>query len=58
MKIKYKDGEPCSHKGCLSHISHLCEGCGRIGGKGVIYELSIADCEKFIVDLMKVDKSR
>jgi len=27
-----RDGEPCSHKGCLSHISHPCEGCGRIGG--------------------------
>lgn len=27
-----KDGEPCSHPGCLSHISHPCEGCGRIGG--------------------------
>jgi len=31
-----RDGEPCSHKGCLSHISHPCEGCGRIGGKGVV----------------------
>lgn len=27
-----KDGEPCSHPGCLSHVSHPCEGCGRIGG--------------------------
>lgn len=27
------DGVPCSHPGCLSHISHACEGCGRIGGK-------------------------
>lgn len=33
-----RDGEPCSHRGCLNHISHPCEGCGRIGGKGeVIY---------------------
>ena len=29
------DGEPCSHPGCLSHISHPCEGCGRMGGKSV-----------------------
>lgn len=36
-KIKYRDGEPCSHKGCLSHISHPCEGCGRVNGQGVIY---------------------
>lgn len=29
---EFKDGEPCNHKGCLNHISHPCEGCGRIGG--------------------------
>ena len=35
-KMKYiRDGEPCSHKGCLSHGTHLCEGCGRIGGISV-----------------------
>ena len=27
-----KNGEPCSHTGCLHHISHPCEGCGRIAG--------------------------
>ena len=27
-----KDGEPCSHRGCLNHVTHPCEGCGRIGG--------------------------
>ncbi len=37
-KIKYNDGEPCMHKGCLSHLSHPCEGCGRINGKGVVYD--------------------
>lgn len=37
MKIKYNSGEPCKHKGCLNHISHPCEGCGRIGGKGNVY---------------------
>jgi hypothetical protein len=26
------DGEPCGYPGCLSHISHPCESCGRIGG--------------------------
>lgn len=26
------DGVPCGHAGCLSHISHPCEGCGRVGG--------------------------
>ena len=29
---EHEDGEPCSHRGCLRHISHPCEGCGRIGG--------------------------
>lgn len=28
-----RDGEPCSHRGCLSHVSHPCEGCGRIAGR-------------------------
>lgn len=30
--VAYRIGEPCAHPGCLSHISHPCEGCGRIGG--------------------------
>ena len=30
METKYrKDGEPCSHPGCISHHTHPCEGCGR-----------------------------
>lgn len=32
LGYRLRDGEPCSHPGCLSHISHPCEGCGRIGG--------------------------
>jgi len=30
---RYRDGEPCHHLGCLSHVSHPCEGCGRVAGK-------------------------
>ena len=30
--IGLKPGQPCSHPGCLSHLSHPCEGCGRLGG--------------------------
>ena len=30
-KQKFEPGEPCNHPGCSSHISHPCEGCGRIG---------------------------
>lgn len=29
----HKDGKPCSHTGCLNHVTHSCEGCGRIVGK-------------------------
>lgn len=36
-----KDGEPCGHRGCLSHLSHPCEGCGRIGGKRDGHQLFI-----------------
>lgn len=30
--MKYKEGEPCEHPGCLNHVTHPCEGCGRIAG--------------------------
>ncbi|MCK5016518.1 MAG: hypothetical protein KAS32_05530 [Candidatus Peribacteraceae bacterium] len=33
MKGTPREGEPCDHPGCLNHISHPCEGCGRVGGK-------------------------
>ena len=29
-KEEYDDGEPCSHIGCLNHVTHPCENCGRI----------------------------
>lgn len=32
-----KDGEPCHHRGCLSHITHPCEGCGRIAGGRLVH---------------------
>lgn len=30
--MKHLDGEPCEHTGCLNHISHPCENCGRVAG--------------------------
>ena len=30
---EYKEGEPCAHRGCMNHITHHCEVCGRIAGK-------------------------
>jgi len=33
MKNKqYEEGEACNHKGCLQHVTHPCENCGRIQG--------------------------
>lgn len=31
-KIKRFGGEPCKHIGCMNHVTHPCEHCGRIGG--------------------------
>jgi len=36
-KRKFKDGEPCNHPGCLNHVTHPCEGCGRIRGIYIHY---------------------
>jgi hypothetical protein len=36
MEILRRDGGHCGHRGCLAHITHPCEGCGRIGGRGEI----------------------
>ena len=30
---RLEDDEPCGHPGCLHHVSHPCEGCGRIAGR-------------------------
>jgi len=31
--MSLRDGEPCSHRGCLNHVTHPCEGCGRVAGR-------------------------
>ena len=33
MEKTLKEGQGCGHPGCLNHISHPCEGCGRVGGR-------------------------
>jgi hypothetical protein len=38
VKIIYRDGEPCEHTGCLNHVSHPCESCKRIAGRGIVYQ--------------------
>lgn len=32
LDIALPPDKPCAHPGCLSHVTHPCEGCGRIGG--------------------------
>lgn len=32
-----RPGEPCDHPGCLSHVSHPCESCGRTAGRGYYF---------------------
>jgi hypothetical protein len=41
-----REGKSYSHKGCLSHISHPCEGCGRIGGRTLRAYIVKADISK------------
>lgn len=34
LKPVVLSGKPCGEPGCLQHVTHPCEGCGRIAGKG------------------------
>ena len=33
-EIVYANGVPCYHKGCVNHVTHPCETCGRKQAKG------------------------
>jgi hypothetical protein len=35
-EVIYQDGRPCKHPGCRGHFKHPCEGCGRIGMRGIV----------------------
>lgn len=37
-------GEPCDHPGCLSHVTHPCEGCGRVAGKSAPRAVEMCSC--------------
>lgn len=41
-----RDGEPCEHAGCLRHVSHPCEGCGRIAGRAARPALDVEGLAK------------
>ena len=40
---RFVDGQPCSHPGCFHHITHPCEGCGRIGGRYISTDIPWGD---------------
>jgi hypothetical protein len=40
--ITFFHKEPCGHFGCLLHISHPCEVCGRVAGEG---DITVNDLE-------------
>ena len=45
--MNLRDHQPCDHPGCLNHISHPCEGCGRVrsrmSSEEAVMELSNAE---------------
>jgi hypothetical protein len=43
---QFPDGVPCGHAGCLSHVSHPCDSCGRIGGRRPIYNMEDNEAAK------------
>lgn len=43
---RLKSFEPCKHPGCLNHLSHPCEGCGRIGGRNVTEIIATVTAER------------
>ena len=58
-KKNYEEGEPCEHKGCLGHVSHPCENCGRFGSFTIdihplwrgYYKRQLADKDTRIAEL-------
>jgi hypothetical protein len=52
------DGVLCKHPGCLSHLTHPCEGCGRIGGISRVNEEEpmkiIVHTDELINDLSRI----
>ncbi|CAM5998724.1 unnamed protein product [Sphagnum balticum] len=62
VRQKFADGVSCGHAGCLSHVSHPCEGCGRVGGYrrqdgGIGDEIDYADQERYL-DMKRNNKNQ
>lgn len=43
-----EDNKPCDHPGCLSHVTHPCEGCGRVAGKRRFDEVNCFCCGRIL----------
>lgn len=50
----YRNGEPCKHKGWLNHLTHPCEGCGRIAGRKAYDKISVDELKLFVGTGLKV----
>ncbi len=48
--------DPCRHKGCHSHLTHPCEGCGRVAGQPSRHELIM--CVQKIPALIQAIRER
>ncbi len=55
-EIKYFSGQPCNHNGCLSHVTHPCEGCGRKQGIGNVYYYPLDALYRDLESLFKEKK--
>lgn len=46
--MRLKSGEPCTHIGCLQHVTYPCEVCKRIAGQGEVDGEYCEVCNKFV----------
>lgn len=51
-----RQGQPCNHPGCVAHVSHPCEGCGRYAA-GLANGPDVAAAKKRIVELSRTDST-
>jgi len=48
MTITRTAGIPCNHPGCLNHVTHPCEGCGRVAGRPKEFQTLLSDLERIL----------
>lgn len=50
--LSLADGVPCDHVGCLHHVTHECEGCGRIAGRYPDWSTYMRDAWKLVMEMV------